>query len=304
MKMPNFLVIGAAKSGTVSLYHYLNQHPSIFMCPINETNFFALENADFERNYQGPLDRFYLDGHCIKDRKVYQDLFNSAHNDQILGESSPLYLYDLNAAERIQDYLPEVKLIAILRHPTDRAYANFRHFRRSGIEPIQEFERALAAEEIRIEQGWGPWPFWHYRRMGFYNQQFARYFERFDPDQIFIETFDAFHKDPAGVMTRIFTFLGLDSGFSPETATRHNIGSAPRFPWVNRLLTTANPAIKFTRRLFPKILRERMRNRILDWNLVTPLLDPALRQSLDEGYAEDLRALGKIIGQEFWPRRG
>ena len=299
MSMPDFLVIGAAKSGTISLYHYLNEHPQIFMSPVNETNFFALENADFDHHFQGPLDRFYLDRHCIRDLKAYQALFLQADRDQILGECSPLYLYDEDTPDRIRHHIPDVKLIAILRHPTDRAYANYRHFRRAAIEPLESFGEALEEEPQRIREGWGPWPFWHYRRMGFYADQLQRYCHLFDDNQIFIETFDNFRENTQTVMGQILDFLEVDSEFVPNTATRHNIGGIPRSRRIHRLLTTQNSAVKCLRRLVPLPTRERIRRWITGWNLVTPDLDPGVQADLDQGYASDIRRLENLIGRDL-----
>src|SRR5262249_34214537 len=97
-RLPNFVVIGAAKSGTISLYHYLSQHPDLFMCPVNECNFFALETADWNKEYLGPVDRYWVDRHCVKTLEQYRKLFANARANQLIGESSPLYLFSDKAA--------------------------------------------------------------------------------------------------------------------------------------------------------------------------------------------------------------
>ena len=78
MALPNFLLIGAAKSGTVSLYHYLRQHPDIFICPVNECNFFAFEGLDRDSAFQGPGDWETAVPHCVWDRASYEALFTAA----------------------------------------------------------------------------------------------------------------------------------------------------------------------------------------------------------------------------------
>lgn len=130
MTMPHFLVIGAAKAGTVSLYNYLQQHPQIYMSPVNETNFFALNGANLDAWFRGPHDQEAVTQHCIKTLAAYRGLFSQAQPGQCVGESSPLYLYSQTAPAQMKHYLPQVKLIAILRQPTMRAFSNFCHYRR------------------------------------------------------------------------------------------------------------------------------------------------------------------------------
>jgi len=131
MTIPNFLIIGAAKSGTTSLYHALKQHPKIFMSPVKEPNFFALEGG--ELNYpQGTVDPRYL-AQCITTKEEYNQQFEGVSNEIAVGEASPIYLYHPQAPVRIKNCLPNVKIIVILRNPIERAYSNFLHHIREGV---------------------------------------------------------------------------------------------------------------------------------------------------------------------------
>src|SRR5688572_27472269 len=130
MRLPDFLVVGAAKAGTISLYHYLAQHPDVFMSPVNECNFFALETANWDREYLGPVDRFYIDQHCVRNLDAYHRLFEAARAGSVIGECSPLYLFSDVAPARIHAHIPNAKIIVILRQPIDRAFSNYQHLRR------------------------------------------------------------------------------------------------------------------------------------------------------------------------------
>jgi hypothetical protein len=299
MTLPNFLLIGAAKSGTVSLYHYLGQHPDIFMCPVNECNFFALESLDPDSAFQGPLDRKTAVSHCIWDRASYEALFTAARPQQTVGESSPLYLYSPLAPENIQRHTPQTRLIAILRQPADRAYANYRHYRRAGIEPLADFGQALAAEAERIAEGWGPWPFWHYRQLGFYAAQLQRYYNRFDREQIMVCLYDDLQADPVKLLQKMFAFIGVDDTFVPNTAVRHNIGGLPRNRILYHLMTRANPLKAIVKAILPEKKRKQVRDRIHGWNVVKPPFDPALRQQLNAIYREDMLRLQALIGRDL-----
>jgi Sulfotransferase family len=172
MTMPNFLIIGAGKAGTSSLYQYLKQHPQIYMSPIKETNFFALEGQDL--NFADPRDR--INKYSITKIEDYYAQFEAVSNETAIGEASPLYLYEPKAPEQIQHYIPDVKLIAILRNPVDRAYASFLYLHREQRESLEYFSEALDAEPSRIQNNY-PW-IWHYKNLGFYAEQLQRYFEK------------------------------------------------------------------------------------------------------------------------------
>jgi hypothetical protein len=220
--LPNFLVIGAAKSGTTSIYHYLKQHPQIYMCPANETNFFALDRDTLEAHFRGPGDRETVERHAIKDLEAYRSLFLDARGYSSVGESSPLYLYSPIAAQKIYHSIPDVRLIAVLRHPVERAYSNYISYLQVGLEPIQDFIHALVAEEQRVLAGWGPWPFWHYRALGFYSVQLKRYYDLFPFDQIQVHLYEDLKMDGAGTLKKIFAFLDADANFIPDTSHRYN----------------------------------------------------------------------------------
>ena len=120
LSMPDFLVIGAGKSGTTSLDNYLSQHPEIFMAP-KEPSYFAIKNLE---SINDPNDtsmvHHYPNG--VPNFIDYQELFRSAKEGQKKGEVSPIYLNSRDAAEEIKKAIPQVKLIAILRHPAERLF--------------------------------------------------------------------------------------------------------------------------------------------------------------------------------------
>jgi hypothetical protein len=299
MPLPDFLVIGAAKSGTVSLYHYLDQHPQIYMCPINEPNFFALDGLHLDNHFHGPGDRATVERHCVRDRAAYEAHFAAAGPDQRLGESSPLYLYSAHAARRIHQLAPQARLIALLRHPTARAHANYRHYRIAGIEPLPTFEQALQAETARLAWGWGPWPFWGYRDVGHYATQLQRYHDLFDPGQILVCFYEELRDDPLTLLQKLHTFIGVDGDFIPDTSVRHNIGSRPRFHFLRRLTTQPNRLRDTLKVMLPSFMRTWLRERVLRLNEKRRTLDPATRRHLTRDYAPDIRRLQALTGHDL-----
>src|SRR5690349_9059114 len=112
--LPNFLVIGSARSGTTSLYYHLDQHPQIYVTPMLEPRFFAFENSSLD--FRGPGD------HVLRDRVItryehYTALFNAVRQEIAIGEITPAYLSSDSAPARIFHYVPNARIIAILCNP-------------------------------------------------------------------------------------------------------------------------------------------------------------------------------------------
>ena len=239
MTMPNFLILGAAKAGTTSLYQYLKQHPQIYLTPIKETNFFALMGEQLD--FCGPGDREYINRFSLQTFDAYCAQFEGVTDEPAIGEASPLYLYHAQAPYRIRHHLPDVKLIAILRHPVERAYSAFLHLVRDGREPCADFAQALEEEERRIRSRWEH--IWHYKQMGFYAQQLKRYYQLFDRSQINVYLYDALKTNPLTLIRDIFQFLNVDEAFVPDLAVKYNVCDIPKntmpalLPEVRRHLT-------------------------------------------------------------------
>lgn len=147
MRLPNFLIIGAAKSGTSSLYRYLMEHPQVFMSPVKEPNFFALEGEQID--FSNPAMAEQVLPKLATDLDAYRTLFQDVQHEQAIGEASSWYLHSTRAPVRIRRHIPEAKLIAILRNPAQRAYSGYRMNVRDGWEPCATFDDALQDQERR-----------------------------------------------------------------------------------------------------------------------------------------------------------
>lgn len=216
--LPTFLIIGAAKAGTTAVHGYLRQHPDIYLTPLKETNFFAYEGRP--PRCTGPQDDRYVNAFSLTTREQYAAQFAGARDERAHGEASPLYLYDPGVPERIRRRVPDVRLIALLRQPADRAYSAYLHTRRDGREPLEDFSAALAAEPQRIAAGWEH--LWHYRAMGCYAEQLARYRRVFDPDRLAVFLYDDLLADPSRVLAACMALLGVDATFRPDLSERPN----------------------------------------------------------------------------------
>jgi hypothetical protein len=299
MSMPNFLVIGAAKSGTTALLAYVQQHPQIFTSPIKETGFFALEGetACFAGPGDEPANERY-----ITDLDKYQALFRRVNGELAVGEQSDIYLSSPKAPARIRHYLPHAKLIAVLRNPVDRAYSAYRHMVRNAREPLSSFEEALEADDARVAANWNP--IWHLKSRGFYYQQLKRYFDLFGRDQLAIYTYDEFEANPLGTVQDIFRFLGVDPTFAPDVSVRHNVGGTPKSRLLHKLLVSRSGVKDAVKRVLPKSTRNRLiqlKSSLLERNTVRtgPEMLPETRRSLIELYRDDIRKLESLIDRDL-----
>jgi hypothetical protein len=293
--MPNFLIIGAGKSGTTSLYHYLGQHPGVYMSPMKEPKFFCFEGA--RPSFRGPGDDVEINRKCVTTLDAYRALFDGVAGEKAVGEASSMYLYYPKAPERIRHHVPGARLIAVLRNPVDRAYSSYLHCVRDRGEPLEDFAEALREERDRIRKGWGP--LWHYRTAGFYFAQLSRYFDTFDRRQIRIYLYEDLKADAAGVLEDIFRFLGVDDSYAPDISLRHNVSGVPRSRVLHALLNKPNPIKTVFKPLFPAGPRKVLSHRLTGKNLARPQLSADVRRELTEEYSEDITKVQSLIGRDL-----
>ena len=295
MKLPNFLVIGAAKAGTSSLYNYLNQHRQIYMCPVKEPHFFAFEGKEI--NFQGPGDSNRL-RNAVIDFDSYCKLFQNASNEIAIGDRSTTYLYSSKAPERIKYYIPDVKIIAILRNPAEVAYSSFCHLIRDGDEQVFDFVKALQEEETRIRNNWAG--LWHYRQRGFYYVQLKRYFEHFERKQIQVYLYEDLRNNPVKLLQDIFVFLNVDDSFVPNTSTRYNVSGIPKNKALHNFLTKPNLVKYMLKSFVPEEISHFIHTIIRKQNLnVESKLSPDIRQQLLQEYQTDILKLQELIDQDL-----
>lgn len=297
MTMPNFLITGAAKSGTSSLHFYLTQHPEIFMTPEKQTYFFAYENS--EPVFHGPGDQLEMQRHLITDVEDYKAKFAGVTNEKAIGEACSVYLYDENAPLSIKHHIPNVKQIIILRNPAERAYSSFMQMIRDGYETTSDFGQALQYEEKRISQDWRH--LWHYRERGYYYAQIQHYLEHFDRSQFRFYLFEDLKNDPQKLMKDIFQFLDVDDSFVPDMSGRYNSSGIPRSRTALKLIMRPNIFKTMAKPLIPQRLRQAVKTFFTTsrWSLRRPPMDTKVRQELIKCYREDILLLEKFLERDL-----
>lgn len=214
MKKPNFLIIGAMRCGTTSLYYYLSQHPEIKISDKKELHYF---------------DEHYNDWSL-------EDYLENFQSDKITGEGSPLYLYHPLVPARVYNDLGKnIKFIVLLRNPVDRAYSHYWHEIYKGREK-ENFEKAIELEDIRIKDGkakmyGGNWNFsashFSYLDRGKYVYQLMRWLEFFDPENFYVVKSESFFKYSKEIVNTVFEFLNIKSNNQIDTSIMLNINQYP-----------------------------------------------------------------------------
>lgn len=292
MTLPNFLIIGAAKSGTTAIYTYIKQHPEIFMSPRKELRYFSNINPP-------PKNIPYHEG--VDSLEEYKSYFEKVTNERIIGESSPMYLYTPGAEERIKTLIPDVKLFAILRNPIDRAYSAYMHAKRDWKEPMDSFQEALDKENERIEAGWGM--LWHYINAGYYFEQLSRYFHIFDPSQIKVVLYDDLVNNPYKLLQDLFLFMNVDTKFRPDISSRPNVSGFPKNEWFDNILRKLfiddNPLKRFSQLLLSPSFRNKVTTKIRVANLEKRAMPLEIRKQLTSIFSRDIHQLEKLINRDL-----
>lgn len=295
--LPNFFIIGAAKSGTTMLYTLLERHPEVYMSPEKEPRFFALEGQPLD--FRGPGDEA-SNATAVHDPEAYLRLFAGVTTEKAVGEASTLYLFSPTAPQRIKAAVPHARLIAILRHPADRAYSNYLHLVRDTRETL-DFEEALRQETVRTSVlHWSR--FWYYKKTGYYFEQLRRYYDHFDPEQIKVYLYEDLKDDATGLMKDIYRFLGVDDTFEPSVEHRQNVSGVPKSTLLHTLVFKHGSPVKALLRPLKSLLPESLINTAMNLenrSLVKPELSPSLRAELVEDYREDILKLQQLIRRDL-----
>lgn len=278
MTLPNFIVAGAKKTATTSMYEYLKQHPQIYMSPIKEAKYFAYEPHNPNHVSAG------YQQYPIRTMEAYQDLFRDVTNEIAIGEASPLYISSLYALQQIYQTIPTVKLIFSLRNPVDRVYSDYIMRVRGGYE-----ERPVAqAMQEDLDD---------FRQKTYY-KWLSPWYEHFPVEQIKVVLFEDIKKDAVQVMQELYQFLGVDAGFRPDVSRHHQIGGLPKSQ-AKQTIVNYLRRYRFLRFYLPKGLRIHFTDFARGNLEKAPPLPDDLRQMLSQMYCEDLPELSKLIGRDL-----
>lgn len=302
MTLPNFLIIGAAKGGTTSLYAYLRQHPKVFMSVPKEPTFFGNEGTDGLFNGPHDEDRAYH-SRVITNIDDYSALFRNVTDQKAIGEASVYSLYLPKAPEQIKKYIPGAVTFAVLRNPADRAYSAYLHVVRQAREKLS-FADSLQREPERIRQNWNP--LWHFKAMGFYYEQVKRFYDTFGRNRVHVYLYEDFHKEPLRIIHEVLDILGLDTSFQPDMSRRYKQSYVPKYPGIEKFLHQSKIKVQFAKQHWPPQLRWRARHleSFIDWiaqpnRIAPPPIPQNVRAALLDEYRDDILRLGDLLRRDL-----
>jgi hypothetical protein len=308
--LPNFFVVGAPKAGTTSLYHYLDQHPEVYMSPVKEPNYFAsevrIENFAEDLQPQVKRDqrtlREYLDGPLdakrfggiISDWADYLRLFRNAAGERAIGEASVCYLWSPTAPGNIQSKVPGAKILMILRNPVERAFSQYLHALTNGVVrgPFWPLLQASARRPSGKFSALHP-----LLEFGLYYEQVRRYWERFPKHNVRIHLYEEYRKQPDRVLAEIFRFLGVEDGFQPDTSRRALEPRAPRFASANYLLRRYG--IWSRARVWSPAAVRNVARRWVFRPRHSVAMEPQARAFLRDYYREDVQRLSSLLQRDL-----
>jgi hypothetical protein len=213
--LPDFLVVGAKRAGTTTLYRYLAGHPGVQAARMFKgTHYFDVRHDE----------PFWWYRSCFPVRRW---------THRLTGEASPYYMFHPLGPERIARALPNARLIVLLRNPIDRAYSHWRYEVRNDNEDLS-FEAALDAEPLRLagelermadQPGYDSFAARHhsYLARSRYGHQLDRLYALVDPERVLVLQTERLAEDPAAEMQRAWDFLGLE----PHSQAPLKLDAAP-----------------------------------------------------------------------------
>ncbi len=297
ISLPNFLIVGAARSGTTSLYHYLDQHPDIYFSETKEPCFLAYARG----LYKGEVHR-----HAVTDLDNYVKLFSPGISNKWRGEASAIYLHlHTEVINNIEFYIPhhkDLRIIMILRNPIERAFSQYMRNVRNMQETIS-FEEAVRMETERKSKGFNS-DFFYIER-GFYHDQVKDFVEKFKYVKVIL--YEDFSKDPLKEIDDIFDFLQLKRSFNINTDQHFNKSGKPKFKFLLKLqmalIYKKNPIKSVAKFMLPKKIRKttarHFTNLVYDHTLEKQSVSKETYLKLLEIYRSDIEQLGKLIGRDL-----
>jgi hypothetical protein len=209
--LPQAVILGAQKSGTSSLHHYLVQHPGVVAPLRKEVHYFDLNLARGEAWYRAHFGR--------------------ADEPGVNVDSSPYYLFHPAVPARLHALLPDARLVVLLRDPVRRAYSHYWHERDKGRETL-DFEAAIDAEPGRIEADHarlatgeievsGAHQHFSYLARGRYAEQLERWLGLFPSERLLVLRFEDLACDPLAALNATLAFVGLPPAGSVRLEARH-----------------------------------------------------------------------------------
>jgi hypothetical protein len=271
---PNFLYIGTAKAGSTWIYEVLREHPEVFVPKAKDVQF-------FDSNYDKGFD-------------WYLSLFQIGMGKKAIGELSHNYFLSAQAAVRIAEHLPDVRLFCSLREPVEQISSNFLQRKAQSTDKSLSFRDFARQEDVL--------------KACDYYHNLLPFYRIFPRDRILVLFFDELKQDPALFIRRIYDFLEIDPAFVPSALHRRVLSARePRLSWLAH--GAYQMGLLFRKLGFVNLVGTVKRNSLFQSLFYRqagpkPAIEEEVRQELVAYYAERYSGLPELIGQPLpagWP---
>jgi hypothetical protein len=307
--IPNFFIAGVPKAGTTTLYYQLAQHPDIYMSQVKEPSFFSLETRpeNFDPQYrdylQGQIDTLheqiakglegYGPGGLVADRDDYMKLFEGVREERAIGEASVFYLWSKTAAREIAAFNPAAKIVLVLRHPVERAFAQYVHY------ATQEHIAHTCSEHIAgaLKNDGTLGLYRPFLEFGFYGEQIERLLDHIPEQQVHVWLYEETQADPAKFFREVLTFLDVDAEFVPDMSRQPQQMEIPRALGLSQALRRSG-VWRALRNCTPPAMRPFLKKQVYrsGGSLTMPAED---RRFLVQYYRDDVRRLERVIERDL-----
>ncbi len=272
-RLPDFIMVGATKCGTSSIYNYLKQHPQIFMPAIKEINYFL-------NGPEGPHRRSKA-----HDLGAYAAYFQDCPPDRICGEVAPSYLGNSLSAPNIKQAVPGAHIFIMLRDPVRRSFSAFIMAARNG-QVTRDPEAAFSDRNA------------FFIRASLYYERIKRFYDLFSSDQLSVLLYDDLVADNVAFMQSLYGLLGVDEAFVPDVRARSNPGYLPRLRFLHKILSNQIVRQKIIPHLPAGVYRLGVKFRKLN-AVDTPVLTASLELALRDYFRSDLEKTQELTGLDL-----
>jgi len=269
--LPTFIIAGAEKTGSTSLYNYLRQHPDVFMSTPKEPDFFL--NEDYKKNIES-----------------YLQLFANAGNCKALGEASVSYFNKPQTAYRIKEALSNPQVILVLRHPAERAYSHYNMLVDHGVVPNRSYHEVV---QSALKEG-------NLCNTGIPTSSYAPslrvYKEQFQGCLLTLLYRD-FKSNPISTCRRIFNHIDVDDQFAPDVSNKSNVSSRPRSSFLHLLMREQWALKALIKQAVPANLLNYVRKSVREVNSKEiPPLHQETRRMIIEHLRGDIEETESLVG--------
>ena len=289
--LPNFLIVGASKSGTTALYYYLKQHPEISFPNLKEPKYFSSINEKFPHKGIGDTS---VDKYVVKSFNEYCTLFDNIENIRV-GEASPdTIYYHEKTSERIKETLGDIPIVIILREPVKRAFSAYMYLKRDSREKLS-FIDGLKEEEKRLSDNWDF--IWGYKRCGLYHDQVKTFMDKFTNVKIVLQ--EELKNQTTTILEDIYSFLNVDVTFKTDVSINYNESGIPN-NWISKFLLSRNNIVstvirEIMKKVIPRNLLEKVASKSLDKSVIS---DKEI-EYLNPYFYDDICMLEKLINKDL-----